>query len=255
MLTDKGFHDIGVPQVGDHVPTRRGLLAGQRQLRLRDGGREGAPACRRARGRACWKLTLASNKLAPRRRPGAINFDDRPNRLRATSRSSATGYCAPIDQSLKGAWRTPSLRDVAMTAPYMHDGYYRTLEDVVWHYNTGGTASGTDDFRDCRRTTTGESTADAGRVRAPDPASRRRSGAPRRSSRSALTDEEIADLVEFLKTLTGEPLPTADWSSRLRQPGAAPGQRDARRGRRRRRGAPIDDAYRRLRAHAVAARR
>ena len=53
MLTDKGFHNIGIPQVGDHVPTLRGLLGGQRQLRLRDGG-EGRhlPAVGRV-GRAC----------------------------------------------------------------------------------------------------------------------------------------------------------------------------------------------------------
>lgn len=37
-------------------------------------------------------------------------------------------------------WRfkTPSLRNVALTAPYMHDGSLRTLEDVVRFYNQGG---------------------------------------------------------------------------------------------------------------------
>ena len=43
-----------------------------------------------------------------------------------------------LTPDLKGAWRTPSLRNVALTAPYMHDGSLATLEDVVWHYNTGG---------------------------------------------------------------------------------------------------------------------
>jgi cytochrome c peroxidase/tRNA A-37 threonylcarbamoyl transferase component Bud32 len=38
----------------------------------------------------------------------------------------------------RGAFRTPSLRDVARTAPYMHDGSLRTLEDVVDFYNQGG---------------------------------------------------------------------------------------------------------------------
>jgi cytochrome c peroxidase len=37
-----------------------------------------------------------------------------------------------------GAFRTPSLRDVALTAPYMHNGAYRTLEEVVDHYDRGG---------------------------------------------------------------------------------------------------------------------
>jgi cytochrome c peroxidase len=82
---------------------------------------------------------------------------------------------------LKGAWRTPSLRDVALTAPYMHDGYYRTLEDVVWHYNNGGAASGSGQF----------------------------DKTPERAVQIkplALTEDEMSDLVEFLKTLTGAPL-------------------------------------------------
>ena len=36
------------------------------------------------------------------------------------------------------AFRTPSLRNVAVTAPYFHDGSGRTLWDVVDHYNKGG---------------------------------------------------------------------------------------------------------------------
>jgi cytochrome c peroxidase len=38
----------------------------------------------------------------------------------------------------KGAFKTPTLREVAQTAPYMHDGSMRTLEEVVEHYNKGG---------------------------------------------------------------------------------------------------------------------
>jgi cytochrome c peroxidase len=38
----------------------------------------------------------------------------------------------------KGAFRTPSLRNVALTAPYMHDGSLPTLEDVVDFYDAGG---------------------------------------------------------------------------------------------------------------------
>jgi cytochrome c peroxidase len=34
-----------------------------------------------------------------------------------------------------GAFKTPSLRNVAETAPYMHDGSFATLEDVLRHYN------------------------------------------------------------------------------------------------------------------------
>ena len=37
-----------------------------------------------------------------------------------------------------GRFRTPGLRNVALTAPYMHDGRFGTLEEVVEHYATGG---------------------------------------------------------------------------------------------------------------------
>lgn len=39
------------------------------------------------------------------------------------------------DQSLEGVFKVPSLRNVALTAPYMHDGRFETLEEVVNHYN------------------------------------------------------------------------------------------------------------------------
>lgn len=37
-----------------------------------------------------------------------------------------------------GSFKTPTLREIARTAPYMHDGSLKTLEDVVEHYNKGG---------------------------------------------------------------------------------------------------------------------
>lgn len=40
--------------------------------------------------------------------------------------------------ALKGAFKTPTLRDVALTAPYFHDGSAKTLKEVVTHYNKGG---------------------------------------------------------------------------------------------------------------------
>ena len=41
----------------------------------------------------------------------------------------------------KGAFRTPSLRNIALTAPYMHDGSLKTLKDVVDFYAGGGTSN------------------------------------------------------------------------------------------------------------------
>src|SRR5262245_29779395 len=73
-----------------------------------------------------------------------------------------------------GAFRTPSLRNVARTAPYMHDGSLATLEEVVEFYDKGGDAN------------------------------------PHLSPlirKLELTKEEQADLVEFLKALTSPVLP------------------------------------------------
>jgi len=38
----------------------------------------------------------------------------------------------------RGKFRTPSLRNVSVTAPYMHDGSIATLEEVIEHYQRGG---------------------------------------------------------------------------------------------------------------------
>lgn len=41
----------------------------------------------------------------------------------------------------RGRFKTPTLRDIARTAPYMHDGSMRTLKDVVNFYDNGGRAN------------------------------------------------------------------------------------------------------------------
>lgn len=38
----------------------------------------------------------------------------------------------------KNAFRTPTVRNIALTAPYMHNGAYKTLEEVIDFYNEGG---------------------------------------------------------------------------------------------------------------------
>jgi cytochrome c peroxidase len=74
----------------------------------------------------------------------------------------------------KAAFKTPTLRSIIETAPYMHDGAFKTLEEVVAFLNAGG-------------------------------------GANPNLSRFVkplnLTPDEHADLVTFLKALTGEPIP------------------------------------------------
>ena len=48
-------------------------------------------------------------------------------------------YRLTFDSTDLGAFKTPSLRNVGLTAPYMFDGSLATLEDVVDHYDAGGT--------------------------------------------------------------------------------------------------------------------
>jgi cytochrome c peroxidase len=70
-----------------------------------------------------------------------------------------------------GAFKTPTLRDIARTAPYMHDGSLPTLEAVVEYYNKGGIKNKNLDEK---------------------------------IKPLNLTKAEQADLVEFMKSLNGE---------------------------------------------------
>ena len=74
----------------------------------------------------------------------------------------------------RGKFSVPSLRNVELTAPYMHDGRFRTLEDVIRHYSTGIPRS---------------ATLDPNLAKHPD------GGVP-------LTESDKRALVAFLKTLT-----------------------------------------------------
>ncbi len=53
-------------------------------------------------------------------------------------RADAGLYVVTKEESDRGKFRTPTLREVARTAPYMHNGAFATLEDVVAFYNKGG---------------------------------------------------------------------------------------------------------------------
>jgi cytochrome c peroxidase len=90
-------------------------------------------------------------------------------------------FLPPADKQL-GKFKTPTLRNVALTAPYMHDGRFATLHDVLQFYADEKTAS------PGKRVGTREATLDLIRH---------------------LTPQQISDLEAFLKTLTGAPLSSA----------------------------------------------
>jgi cytochrome c peroxidase len=84
-----------------------------------------------------------------------------------------------------GMFKAPSLRNVALTAPYMHDGSLATLDDVVAHYARGG-----------RRVTQGALAGDGRRHPARSPFVRG----------FTLSRQERRDLVAFLHSLTDSTL-------------------------------------------------
>lgn len=75
------------------------------------------------------------------------------------------------DPKDKGAFKTPTIRNVALTPPYMHDGSQKTLEEVVEWYDIGGH---------------------------PNP------NLSDKIKKLNLTKQEKADLVAYMKALTGE---------------------------------------------------
>jgi cytochrome c peroxidase len=54
-------------------------------------------------------------------------------------------YAVTGRESDRGLFKTPTLRNLDFTAPYMHDGRFQTLDEVVQHYNSGGHPSPTVD--------------------------------------------------------------------------------------------------------------
>jgi cytochrome c peroxidase len=98
-FTNGEFHDIGIPFFAAPGRVDSGRFEGIRRLRA-----------------------SAYNLLGP--------HSDDPARTTATG----TRHVA-LGQRNWGEFRVPSLRDVALTAPYMHNGSLPTLRDVVRHYS------------------------------------------------------------------------------------------------------------------------
>jgi cytochrome c peroxidase len=152
LFTDFGFHNIGAPQEGDHVPyTDQGRYDGIMQVSADPFNRAGA---------------YSDDK-------GSAVIPD-PNNVPAET---------------LGEFMTPTLRNVAKTAPYMHDGAYQTLWDVVNHYNFGGG--------------TGRYSGTKSPLIAP----------------LLLTSDEVDDLVAFLQSLSdGDPKDTDSFPEGLITP-------------------------------------
>ena len=131
-------------------------------------------------------------------------------RARWTSKGAATGkssFTTPVSYNLAGAlsypspntgvyeitrkpedvgrFKAPTLRNIAVTAPYMHDGSAATLEDVIAHYAAGGRTIAEGPNRGIGHDNPGKSPTVRG---------------------FSLTGEQRDDLIAFLRSLTDEPL-------------------------------------------------
>jgi len=82
-----------------------------------------------------------------------------------------------------GKFRAPTLRNIAVTAPYMHDGSIATLEGVIAHYAAGGRTIKAGEFKGSGSTHPNKSSFVKG---------------------FRLTAQEKQDLLNFLKSLTDE---------------------------------------------------
>jgi len=103
------------------------------------------------------------------REPFFTDFSYRNNGLDTAFADSGRAVITLVADDL-GKFKVPSLRNIALTAPYMHDGRFETLSSVVHHYRNGVENSSTLD-----------SSLTAG---------------------ISLTDEEASKLIDFLHTLT-----------------------------------------------------
>jgi cytochrome c peroxidase len=127
FFSDNNFYNIGVAQIGTGVPTEADCPEG--------GVCDCSPAAGLGRNCLPWGARdgLAKLRRNPFRRD-SVWSDDRNDRSRMRFVEMA------LEQMPRGTWRTPTLRNVALTAPYMHDGALATLDDVVQHYNRAGSA-------------------------------------------------------------------------------------------------------------------
>jgi cytochrome c peroxidase len=99
-----------------------------------------------------------------------IGWNEKSGRFKDLGRWAIDPIGAKNDASL-GAFKTPTIRDIERTAPYMHDGSLATLEEVVDHYDKGGNPNPALD---------------------PD------------MKKLNLTPQEKKDVVAFMKALTGQ---------------------------------------------------
>ena len=164
--------DITIGNVGKAIASfQRTVLSGNSPAdRFDQGGEAGAISAPAQRG-----LLLFRDKARCTKCHSGFNFTDEKFHNIGTgwddNKVDLGRYMVTKNPEDISAFKTPTLREISRTAPYMHDGRFKTLDDVVNFYNQGG-------------------------VKNPhqDPL----------ILPLELTKEEKQDLVQFLRTLAGE---------------------------------------------------
>ncbi len=67
-----------------------------------------------------------------------LGVPSKPDTINATVDPDVGKFSLNKAEIEKFAFKTPTLRNIALTAPYMHNGIYKTLEQVIDFYNRGG---------------------------------------------------------------------------------------------------------------------
>ncbi len=146
LMTNRGFHNIGTGRTGKHNPEQPdfGRMLGLQAVRMTEFN---------CRGRYSGLKSGRCDKMQ------FMNHTE-------------------VQGMMRGAFKVPSLRNAAATAPYMHHGSFATLHDVMQHYHKPPEAN---------RQTMHELTP------------------------LDLTDREVEQLVAFMRTLTGEIAAAPQW--------------------------------------------
>jgi cytochrome c peroxidase len=152
LLSDDGFHNTGIPANLDVGKSDPGRVVGL--LRLLNSGfnclSPFSDTPKQDLAKTCASLLELQTSTAGFKTSGdntaTLEFEenDALNDLADASNGGGRVEVSP----LLGAFKTPSLRNVALTAPYMHAGQYANLSQVLSHYvNAPDTTMGTSELK------------------------------------------------------------------------------------------------------------
>jgi cytochrome c peroxidase len=166
---DRGDSPESLKELSDSA--KRGMVLFGLRLRQDDDFKAGVPL----KKAGCTSCHAGSNFTDEQFHNLGVGWVEKERKFADLGRFVIEAVGAKYDGSV-GAFKTPTIRDAARTAPYMHDGSEKTLLDLVEYYDRGGN---------------------------PNP------NLDKDIKPLKLTASEKADLVEFMKAVTGEEIKVA----------------------------------------------